>query len=474
MPYVLIALFVTLISVLLIRTFSFKPNLFPTMKRHQQLDENRIKQSLSEMIQFKTVSSLDDKKIDQKAFASFRDYVKFRYPTICSSANYQEMGSAMLFHLKGKSDRFPIVMMAHYDVVPAKGVWQDDPFSGKITEDRIIGRGALDTKNSLCAVMEATEWLLNQNHVFEHDLYLAFSGDEEIGGPSAPMIRDYFKANNITPYLVLDEGGAIVSNMFPGVKQKSAVIGLSEKGFLILKLSAFSKGGHASAPPLVTPLSQLANAIVRLNKDRTFKMKITPVVGTMFDTIARHSESFAIRMLFANLWLFSPIVKWIAKKNGGPFMALLKTTQAFTMAEGSDAINVLPNQASIGIDYRLRPGESVDAVLTRIRRIINDETLKIEVIAQFDSPKESVMDEGYERLKEAINRTWPDVIVSPYLMTATSDSRHYHAISERVFKFSPMDVSKTDLAMIHGDDESITIENLMNGVQFYINLLSQF
>jgi len=321
--------------------------------------------------------------------------------------------------------------------------------------------------------MESVEYALSKNKVFKNDLYLAFSGDEEIYGPSAPAIVKYFKEKGIKPYLVLDEGGAIVSNMFPGVKKKVAVVGIAEKGFMNVRLTATSKGGHASTPPKNTPLTDLSKAIIKLNNHPSFKLKLTPPVRALFDTIAPYSNSFGIRLLFANLWLFTPIVKLIAKLSGGEFLSMFKTTQAFTLATGSDAVNVLPSVATIGINYRLRPDETSEQVLSRVKRIIGNPHIEIEALAIFEASTMSLLDDAYKVIEKAIKLTWSDVIPSPYLMVATSDSRHYHEICEHVYKFSPMDVSKADLAKIHGIDEDITIENVINGTNFYLNLIDQ-
>jgi carboxypeptidase PM20D1 len=474
MPYILLlAIPLIIIAIVLVKTLNFKPNNYPVMRKRNQIDEKHAYESLSRLIQCKTISNLDESLNDQVEFQKLRTYLKERYPLILEHASVSEHGSGILFHIKGESSEFPVVLMAHYDVVDVSDGWKENPFSGRINQDTIYGRGTLDTKNSLSSIMEATEHLLKDKKKFKNDLYLAFSGDEEVGGMGAPSIKEHLKSIGVTPYMVLDEGGAIVSNMFPGVSKKSAVVGLSEKGFLIVKLTAKSKGGHASSPPLDTPITNLSRAVVRLNKHKTFKMKLTPPVSAMFKEIAPHSKSFGIRMMFANLWLFFPVIKMIAKKNGGQFAALLKTTQAFTMATGSHQINVLPNEASIGVDYRLRPNETSDMVIKRIKKVIKNPEIDIQVQARFESPVMSLMDDGYKMVALAIKQTWPDVVVSPYLMTATSDSRHYHEICERVYKFSPMDVTKEDLAKIHGFDEDISLENVENGVQFYINLIDQ-
>jgi carboxypeptidase PM20D1 len=217
----------------------------------------------------------------------------------------------------------------------------------------------------------------------------------------------------------------------------------------------------------------LSNAITKLNNHRSFKLKLTPPVKALFDHIAPHSNSFMIRMIFANLWIFLPVVKLIAKSSGGEFLSLFKTTQAFTMASGSEAINVLPAESSIGVNYRLRPEENSSTVISRIKKIIRNDQITIEADDVSEATTISKIDDAYKIIEKAISETWPDVVPTPYLMIATSDSRHYHAICDHVYKFSPMDVTKADLAKIHGVDEDISTENVLNGVQFYLNIIDQ-
>jgi carboxypeptidase PM20D1 len=455
------------------RTFKFKPDGLPEMKKRHEIDETRVVESLSQMIQFKTISYADKTLIDESEFGKFRGYLKDRYPMIFNIGEYSEHFKGMLIKIKGESSESSAVFMSHYDVVPINGIWKEDPFSGRVDEKTVYGRGTLDTKSSLNAVMEALEYALSKNKVFKQDLYLAFGGDEETFGVSAKTIVEYLENNSVKPAFVLDEGGAIVSKMFPGVAKKAAVVGIAEKGFLNLKLIAKSKGGHASTPPKETPLTLLAKAIVKLNNHKSFKLKLTPPVKALFEHLAPESNSFFIRMLFANLWLFLPLVKLIAKSSGGEFLSLFKTTQAFTQATGSEAINVLPSLAEIGVNYRLRPYESSKDVIDRVKKLVSPYGVEVEAVEISEATTTSFVDDQYKIIEKAIKQTWPDVIPAPYLMIATSDSRHYHKICEHVYKFSPMDVSKADLAKIHGVDEDITIENVINGVQFYLNIIDQ-
>lgn len=473
MLYLLFLIPVILILIILIRTFKFKSIFINEELKNHDIDENRAYESLSKMLTFKTVSNANMEIVKKGEFLSFQNYLKERYPLIHEKAVLKNFDMGLLYFIKGESSENPTVFMSHYDVVPAEGEWKKDPFSGEITKTHIYGRGALDTKSSLNAIMEAVEFSLQNKKTFKNDLYLTFGSDEEVYGISQQKMIAYFKENNIKPKLVLDEGGAIVSNIFPGIKEKAAVIGIAEKGFMNVSLIAKSAGGHASTPKKDTPITDLAKAINKLNWHKDFKLKLTPPVKALFDNIAPYSSSFAIRMIFSNLWLFMPVVKLIANKSGGEFLALFKTTQAFTLATGSKAINVLPAVAEIGINYRLRPGEKSADIIKRIKDIIKNDNIDV-VLHSFSEPSTtSKLDDSYNIVEEAIKKTWENVIPTPYLMVATTDSRHYHEISENVYKFSPMDVSKNDLAKIHGLDEDISLENVKNGVKFYLNLIDQ-
>ena len=471
--YALLLIPILLILIVIVRTIQFKPNQFPEMKKKHEIDEKRVVESLSKMIQFKTISSNDKSNEDENEFTKFRAFIKERYPLILEHAEYSEHERGMLFKIKGESAEFPTVLMSHYDVVPVNGDWVHDPFSGLISDTTVYGRGALDTKSNLNAVVESVEYILSKDKKFKNDLYLAFSGDEEISGPSAKAIVEYLKSCGVKPYMVLDEGGAIVSKMFPGVKEKTAVIGIAEKGYLNITLTAISRGGHASTPPKNTPLTDLSKAVVALNNSKAFKLKMTDPVRYLFNAVAPHSKSLPIRILFANLWLFMPVVKMIAKMSGGEFLSMFKTTQAFTQANGSEASNVLPSKATIGINYRLRPFETSEDVVRKIKKIIKNPNIDVSITSVSEATSVSDVDEAFRMVQRAINQVWSDVLVAPYLMVATTDSREYHEICEHVYKFCPMDVSKDDLAKIHGIDEDITIENVVNGVNFYINLLEQ-
>lgn len=469
--YILLGLFVILILVLIINTLIHQSSLVDEPIKDINIDEKKVLERFIKKITYPTISYPDPKHMNQQAFRDFKDHLKNDYPLINKACSYQEIGTGVLFHLKGKAHDKPVVLMSHFDVVPVSKNWTKEPFSGETDETYVYGRGTLDTKLTINAVMESVEYLLSINHTFKQDLYIAFSGEEEIGGPTPKMMIEYFKKLGIKPYLVLDEGGAIVSNMFPGVKEKVAAIGIAEKGFMNVELKAVSKGGHASTPLKDTPVTLLSEAVYKLNRSKQFKMRMTYPVKAMFHHITPYSRNFFIRMIFSNMWLFKPLVNLVAKLSGGQLKAMFKTTLAFTVAEGSKAYNVLPNEAKIGINIRLRPDEDSQLILERIKKIIGTDDITVTPLLVSEPSPISFMDEGYEKVEDAIKSTWQQTIVSPYLMVATTDSRHYHEICDRVYKFSPMDVSKEDLARMHADDERMSKENVSNSVKFYIRLI---
>lgn len=462
-----------LITVLIIRAIRFQPKVRSSAQIETvKLDETRIIESLSKMIQFKTISHPDASKNDAEQFEGFRRYLVDRYPRINAQAERIDInGSAVLYKLKGKSSDNPSVLMSHYDVVPQNGTWLHDPFCGEIIDGYVYGRGTLDTKTTLLSVMEAVEHVLAEGKTFKRDVYLAFAGDEEVFGQDALKVVDYFEQANIRPGFVLDEGGAVTSDVFPGVKGNVAVIGTSEKGVMSLELVASGKGGHASTPDHQTPITVLATAVKRLNHPKTFSLRLTQSVRDMFDTLGRESQSFSIRLIFANLWLFWPLVKRLALKRGGQLLSLMKTTQAFTMMQGSEAVNVLPSEARIGVNYRLLTGETQAEVLERITKKLKGLPVSIHTLYGSDPTPVSQVDESYQMLEQAIQKTFGDLCITPYLMMATTDSRHYHRISDHVYRFSPLYMGKDALKSIHGVEEKVPVEDVIRCVRCYIHLL---
>jgi carboxypeptidase PM20D1 len=307
----------------------------------------------------------------------------------------------------------------------------------------------------------------------ENDIYLAFSGGEEINGLGAVDIVNYFKNHAIAPYIVVDEGGAVVENVFPGVKEPCGLIGIAEKGMMNLKFTCKSNGGHASSPKPHTPIGILSRACCKV-ENNPFKAKICTPVKEMFDTLGRRS-TFVYRMIFANLWLFKGVLDMICKKSGGELNAMMRTTVAFTQAEGSQGVNVIPPVASMTANMRINPLDSVQIAKDYIKKVVNDDSVELTNLMSMEPSPISIYDcEQFDRVSNAIKGTWGnDVLVSPYLMVQCSDSRHYRDISKYVYRFSCMDLTSEERKTIHGNNERIRLEVLNRAVEFYIRLIKQ-
>ncbi len=468
---VIAAIIAVLVLILIVRTLLFVPKEQAIGQiTDVKVDEEKACENLREMIRCRTV--FGDEGYSE--FSKFRNLLTERYPNVASNCERMRFDkTAVLYRWKGKSADSPTVLMSHYDVVPAQQEqWSRDAFAAEFIDGIIWGRGTLDTKATLCAIMESVDGLIAEGFVPNNDIYLAFSGDEEIAGSGQPAIVEYFKQQNIRPALVLDEGGAVMSDVFPGVTGKSALVGISEKGQLNVNFIAKSKGGHASSPPRRTPITDLALSIISIQKN-PFKFRLNPATRAMFDTLGRHS-SFGYRVIFANLWLFSPLLDLFGRMSGGSLNALLRTSCAFTVMKGSDANNVIPPKASITANLRITSGETIHTVIEHLKKCVAGHDVDIEVIGGDDPCNiSSVNTNEWSMLCETVKSCWPEAVVAPYMMYAASDSRHYASISESVYRFSVIEMSKEQLNTIHGNDEYITLQQLKRMVEFYLRLIKK-
>lgn len=469
----ILAALMVFITVLVMRTTAFKPEAEePVASAPEVFDGDKAVRDLQQLIRCKTVSYRDKSLEDDAEFAKLEALLPEMFPHVQQVCEFIKPGPrSLLFHWKGKSAEAPGVLMAHYDVVPVnEELWDKPAFEGIIENDVLWGRGTLDTKGTFVGVLEAADNLISAGFVPENDLYLAFAGDEEISGEGAPTIVRWFNEHGVKPAFVLDEGGAVVEKVFPGVKQPCALIGIGEKGPMDVKLTLDTNGGHASTPPPHTPVGLLAKAVTNIEK-HPFPFTLTPPAEQMFDILGRRS-TFLYRMIFANLWCFKPVLNLFCRLSGGELNALVRTTVAFTQMQGSAASNVLPPHAWVGANLRLISGETVEGARKRLQKLCGSKKIKVDVVMGMNpSPISRTDDEPYQRLSKAIRATWTDAVVSPYLMLACSDSRHYGPISDHVYRFSAMALSKEERGMIHGNNERIPLETIKKTVAFYQRII---
>lgn len=473
--YIIFAVLAVLVIVLLARTAAFKPK--PEIEAEGDkvdFDGDAAVAALQTLVKFKTVSHEDPSLEDDGEFEALIAALPELFPNVHKACTLTRLpGRALLYRWQGKSADCPAVMMSHYDVVPAEEEsWEKPPFEGIIENGLLWGRGTLDTKGTFTAALFAADTLIAQGFVPERDVYFAFSGGEEVNGEGAGNIVELFREKGLEPSIVLDEGGAVVENVFPGVKRPCGLIGIAEKGMINLRFTVASNGGHASAPKPHTPIGLLSLACAKVEA-KPFKMHITKPVAEMFDTLGRHS-SFLYRMIFANLWLFGGVLNMLGKSSGGDMNALLRTTVAFTQADGSPAPNVIPPHASMVANMRLNPADSVASAKEYIKKTVGDDSVELSIDHCEEPSNVSRTDgEGWDKLTKAVASTWPGCIVSPYLMMQCSDSRNWSRVSDKVYRFSAMDLTSEERATIHGHNERVRLETVYKTVEFYIRLLRQ-
>lgn len=461
-----------LVIILVIKAVSFKPYTHSVKKSTPEaLNEVSIINNFSRLIQHKTVSYLDAKDMDMNEFSAFQNTLEDLYPKVHRTCKKTLIGpTGILYKWQGKSSSKPIVLMSHYDVVPAESEsWEVPPFSGLIKDGVVWGRGTIDTKVTLLSIMESTEYLLNENFIPENDIYFSFAGDEEVSGPSAQEIVKHLKSLNIKPELVLDEGGVVIDGVFPGVNKSTALIGVGEKGYLDLEVQFESQGGHASAPPKHGITGSMGKLLQDLEK-KSMSSEFTAPVMELFNRLGRHS-TFGYKLIFANMWLLKPVLNGVFTNQGGQMNALIRTTTAVTILEGSSAYNVLPPNGKVGINARLLKKDTMESTKNYISSLI-DVPHKLKVIGGREASEISSHEsEGFKFLENVILSLWPDAIVSPYLMIAGTDSRHFHEISDNVLRFAPIEITKEEMSLIHSNNERIRIETVMKSVECYVKII---
>ena len=472
---VIATLVLIFLAVVTVRTLRFTPKPQPELSREEvRFDRDAAVDALAQLVRCKTVSYNDHSQEDEGEFQKLISLLPNLYPDVMETCEFRQLPDrALLLRWPGKTPGDPAVMMAHYDVVPVnEDAWDKPPFEAILEDGVLWGRGTLDTKVTFNGILSAANHLIAQGFRPEHDVYFAFSGGEEVNGLGAPNIVAWFQEQGIHPALVVDEGGAVVENVFPGVKVPCGLIGIAEKGMMNAQFRARSQGGHASAPKPHTPVGVLSAACKRV-EDHPFKAHIQGPAAQMFDTLGRYSTPL-YRVIFANLWCFGWLLDLLAKKSGGEMNALLRTTVAFTQMQGSSARNVIPPEATMVANMRLNPSDSVSSALDYLKKTVDDDSVEITALESFEpSPVSETGCEAWDKVAASVAETWRGCVVAPYLMVQCSDSRHYGSISNHVYRFSAMDLTAQERSTIHGNNERIRVETAAKAVEFYIRLLGR-
>ncbi len=420
----------------------------------------------------------------QERLSAFQSYLVSAFPEFHAATERHAFGPFGVAYRwpAGRGSRadtpLPVLLIAHYDVVPAEAAhWSVPPFSAETVNGEVYARGALDTKNTLMACLEAANRLCAEGFAPARDVWFAFGGDEERSGLNgAKAMADWFQTRGIRFDWLLDEGGIVAKNGFPGVKESLALVGIEEKGFLDLVLTVKQEPGHSSRPPNTQAVAVLAKALVRVSR-KPFPFSLIPSVEGFFRRLGELSsgpQGFALRHarqlgpLFFRIAGASPLV-----------LSFFRTTCAMTQLFGSEADNILPSEASAVLNLRLLPGWDVARATEWVRKAVKDPRVEVAV-----NPRRSANDPvaapggaergegpGWEEMRTAIGTAFPHAVTVPYLVTATTDSRHYAPLCRGVYRFAPAELTAEEVGLIHGHDERISADNYLKGIAFYRALM---
>ena len=468
-------LLLVLVAVQAFNTVRFKPQ--NTASRTVDLppvDSAAVAVRLGQAIRFQTISKVAGQTERGPAFQGFIDWLVDTYPAANNAMTRVMVGELTpIYRWEGSDETLePILLTAHYDVVPVaqggQADWQQKPFSGVIADGFIWGRGALDDKGAVVAIMEAIEALVKTGFTPKRTVYLSFGHDEEIGGSQgAASVAAYFKEQGIQMAWSLDEGSMILKDVIGGLDMPVASINVAEKGYLSLDITASAEGGHSSLPPRETAVSTLAAAVTRL--------QLAPVPGGLtgaskefFDALGPHF-SLSKRVLFANQWFYRPLLEMVL--SGAPATdAMMRTSKAPTMLVGSAKDNVLPQKAIATVNFRIHPRDTIDSIISHTHDMIDNEDIEVAIREGFGNEPSAVSDKdgaGFKALSQTFRQVFGDLIVVPGLTVAATDSVHYSKVSDNSYRINPFVFTGEDIKRLHGRNERISVEAMGLAVQFY-------
>jgi carboxypeptidase PM20D1 len=428
-------------------------------------------------VTLQTISPEKESDFDSLAFFQFNDFLKTSFPLADSLLEKKRFNHfSHLYKWTGSDPSLkPVILMAHLDVVPVIEEnltdWKQPPFEGKILNDTLWGRGTIDNKIGVMGLLEATEALLSNGFQPKRTLYLSFGHDEEIGGlRGAKVIVEHLKSQGIEAQFVLDEGGTISQNIIPGIEKDVALIGIAEKGYVSLELSIKKEGGHSSMPEKESAIDILSAAIVKIKRN-PFPAKLAGPIAGFMENLGPEMGGIN-KFIFANRWLFEPVITGIYEKTGSG-NALVRTTTAPTIFNAGIKDNIIPQNAKATVNFRIMPGESSSSVLARVQELIQDPRIQITKGRMQSEPSQvsSTESKGFSTIRKTVAEVYPDALVAPFLVIAGTDAKHFETIAKDIYRFSPMIINPAIIKSFHGLNERIAVKDFKKAVQFYQQLI---
>ena len=472
------AALVVLLAVAFVRTVRLRPATTAVPPVPRVTIPTEAAERLAGAVRFPTVSHEDPAAFDADAFRGLHAYLQASFPRAHAALRREVVGShSLLYTWPGRDSTLkPILILAHQDVVPVEpgteGKWQEDPFAGRIVGGFIWGRGAIDNKSAVLGTLEAAEMLLAEGFRPQRTILLAYGHDEEVGGSrGAREIAALLRSRGVALHMVVDEGGVIGDGLLRGVTAPVALVGVAEKGFATIELTARTAGGHSSLPPRENAIGILGAAVARLEAN-PLPARLEGPTAQLFERLAP-SFPFAQRAVFANLWLARPLV--MRTLTSSPTTnAMVRTTTAVTVFQAGTKDNVLPSRARALVNFRIHPGDSVAGVWAHVRRVVADSRVEARVSGRFSAEPSAVSrtdSEAFRTLERVVRSVVPGVRVAPYLVVVVTDSRYFADLCPNVFRFLPLRLGPEDLGRMHGTDERIAIRDYEQAIRTYRQLM---
>ena len=475
MLYAVLGIIALLLTVAVIRAIAIKaPARESYTPRFSQETLSLCADKLGAMVRIPTVSKGEDE--DLSDFYRFHKELEKLFPLIHTQLEKTVLNGTLLYRWKGSdATKKPVLFMGHQDVVPASDDgWQVGAYSGEVVDGNLYGRGALDCKSTMFVEMQAVEELLAEGFTPPCDVYLEYSINEETGGNGAAAAMRYLRDQGISLALVIDEGGAVMDKAVDGMDRPYAVIGITEKGYMDLKITARGKGGHSSTPPRNTPAARLFAFANEIERKRPFQKALLPEAEEMFRAMAP-SFGFCFRLVLGNLWLFKPLLMALMPVVSPFGEAVMATTCCFTMMHGSDAANVIPKEPYLVANLRTSVHQGCRASLAVLQKFAKKYDLEIEVLMQRDaSPVSNIHSPEYAYVVQCIREHFPDIGIAPYVIMGGTDCRHFHALTENALRFAPVRMTAAQSASCHAVDENVTVTALAEGVEFFKRFLKGY
>ena len=431
----------------------------------------RYAAALAAMIRRETVSVLG--REDDGRFRDFQALLAELFPHIFAACERRSFSNGFVLRWRGRdASRPPVLFMNHHDVVEASEGWTHPPFSGEIADGKLWGRGALDDKGGLWAMLQAADELAAEGWSPDRDLWFSSSCTEETGGEGAREIAAWFGEQGVRFEMSFDEGGMILRDPIAGVRGTFAMVGVGEKGCADLKFIARSKGGHASTPGPDTPLVRLGRFMAAAERSRIFPAALSPAVCEMFRRFAPCMGKLGGVMKRPER--FAPLLTRVIPSLSGTAAALLRTTLAFTMAQGSGGTNVLPSEAWVVGNMRFSHHQGQEASLRAVEKLAKAYDVEMEILDPgFSSRITDHRGRAFRLTEQAIRKIFPDVIPAPYIMTGASDSRFFDPVCDQCIRFLPIFIDAQQLSSIHGVDENVALSSLAPAVDWYKTLMRE-